>query len=148
MYVPPFDVLLSALGLMPSDIDEGKSVTIPSSLFKLLLERALASGEFDEQQYLQKNPDIKEGVQRRQVVSAAWHYTRFGYFEKRRGGTPLVDEAWYRRTYPDVAHAIRAGRIRSASEHFEIAGAKEWRAPSEGRISEVREWKAATGVSG
>jgi len=39
------------------------------------------------------------------------------------------DEAWYRRTYPDVEEAIRAGAYRSAKQHFVEHGYFEGRRP-------------------
>ena len=40
-----------------------------------------------------------------------------------------VDEAWYLEAYPDVAEAIRSGRIGSAREHFMFNGYFEGRWP-------------------
>jgi hypothetical protein len=40
-----------------------------------------------------------------------------------------VDEAWYRRTYPDVAEAIEAGTVGSAKAHFIDNGYFEGRLP-------------------
>jgi hypothetical protein len=40
-----------------------------------------------------------------------------------------VDEAWYRRTYPDIDEAIERGLIRSGREHFVRDGYFEGRRP-------------------
>jgi len=40
-----------------------------------------------------------------------------------------VDETWYLETYPDVAEAIKAGRVASAQEHFVCNGYFEGRWP-------------------
>jgi glycosyltransferase involved in cell wall biosynthesis len=40
---------------------------------------------------------------------------------------PVVDEAWYLQTYPDVAQAIREGRETSAYDHFVKFGNREGR---------------------
>ena len=39
------------------------------------------------------------------------------------------DEAWYRRTYPDVAQAIHTGTYRDARQHFIESGYFEGRRP-------------------
>jgi len=44
----------------------------------------------------------------------------------------LVDERFYLEKNPDVATAIRSGRISSAQEHFEVAGFEELRDPYSG----------------
>jgi hypothetical protein len=144
MYVPPYDAILNAIGLTANDVAEGKSVTIPSALFKFLLQTVVANGAFDEDQYLRKNADVKNAIGTGKVASPHWHYTGFGYFENRRGATPTVDDGWYLRTYPDVADAIRTGKVRSAGEHFETTGAQEWRAPRAELLRDVQSWKAAT----
>ena len=40
-----------------------------------------------------------------------------------------VDEAWYLRTYEDIASAIRSGSVRSAKQHFIDDGYFEGRRP-------------------
>ena len=142
MYVPPYDVILNALGLSPLDIEADRPVTIPAQLFRFFLEGAVAQGAFDERYYLTSNPDVKEAVSRGRIENARSHYVGFGYFENRRGGTPPVDESWYLRTYPDVASAIRTGRVGSATEHFETTGALEWRAPQVEMLQDAQLWKA------
>jgi SAM-dependent methyltransferase len=42
---------------------------------------------------------------------------------------PQVDTGWYLAAYPDVAAAIAAGEIRSASEHYRTDGVREGRLP-------------------
>jgi hypothetical protein len=42
-----------------------------------------------------------------------------------------VDENWYRRSYPDVADAIKAGTYKSAKHHFVEEGYFEGRVPCE-----------------
>src|SRR6516225_10659763 len=98
MYIPPYDVILNELGL-----EAGKPVTIQAKLFKVLLEVAVSQASFDEKNYLDRNPDVKDAVSNGSIANARRHYVGFGYFESRRGGTPAVDEGWYLRSYPDVA---------------------------------------------
>jgi hypothetical protein len=73
------------------------------------------------------------------------HYVSFGFFEGRRGATPTVDESWYRRTYSDIAAAVRKGDIASGSEHFLTIGAEEFRAPSAAHLPDAMDWKKACG---
>jgi hypothetical protein len=41
----------------------------------------------------------------------------------------FFDEAWYLQTYPDVAEAIRSGRVKSAIDHYASSGYYEGRSP-------------------
>jgi hypothetical protein len=52
-----------------------------------------------------------------------------------------VDEDWYRRSYPDVADAIKAGTYKSAKHHFVEDGYFEGRAPCEFSVDEA--WYAS-----
>ena len=47
-----------------------------------------------------------------------------------------VDDAWYLEKYPDVAEAIKAGKIKSAREHFMSNGYFEGRLPFPIKIEE------------
>lgn len=145
MYVPHYDAILHAIGTNRAEVEARREVTVPTSLLKFLLQVAVASGEFNEDGYLATNPDVSEAVRSGAVADPRLHYIAFGFFEGRRGATPQVDENWYRRTYSDVGAAINAGQLGSAGEHFAIAGAEEFRAPSEPFQRDVREWKAAVG---
>ena len=145
MYVPHYDAILHAIGTSRSEIEGRKEVTIPVPLLKLLLQIAVASGEFNEDEYLAANPDIRDAGRSGEVADPRLHYIGFGYFEGRRGATPKVDEAWYRRAYTDVGAAIRAGQLASAAEHFTVVGAEEFRAPSPAFESHASQWKAVLG---
>jgi len=74
-------------------------------------------------------------------LTPAQHFIGYGYFEGRRGGLPKVDEQWYLQTYRDVAQAVQSGQIASATEHFEIIGAAEGRAPSKEYLDVAKQWK-------
>jgi hypothetical protein len=50
----------------------------------------------------------------------------------------IVDEVWYRDSYPDVAAAVMAGDVPSCREHYIRSGYFEGRLPSEPLIDE--EW--------
>jgi hypothetical protein len=141
MYFPSYEQMLQVSGQSRAAVEAANEVRIPLDLFRLLMQAALKSADFDPEAYLAANPDINEAVRRGSELSPAQHFVAFGYFEGRRGALPKVDEAWYLRTYPDVAAAVKAGKVKSATEHFEIIGAGEGRAPSQALSDEAKQWK-------
>jgi len=141
MYFPPYDQLIGAMKSATAANKESDCITLPLNLFKALLQAALASADFNEESYLAANPDVRRQLQSKTGLTAKHHYTGYGYFEGRRGGMPKVDERWYLKTYPDVASAVNRGEIPSASEHFEVVGAIEGRAPSPEYLDVAAEWK-------
>jgi hypothetical protein len=145
MYVPHYDAILHAIGTSREQLADKTEVTIPVSLLNFLLKNALATSEFNLPGYLAANRDIQEAAKKGQVPDAKLHYANFGFFEGRRGATPAVDENWYRRTYADIGQAVRRGDIASGSEHFDMIGAEEFRAPSAGYLADAAEWKKVAG---
>lgn len=143
MYVPPYDAVLRSIGTSRDALQGATEITIPMSLFRFLMQLAVANGDFNEAGYLQANPDVAEAVRSGAIESARLHYIGYGYFEGRPGATPDVDERWYLHSYPDVGAAVRAGRISSGREHFWIAGAGEWRSPSPRYENDAAQWKRA-----
>jgi hypothetical protein len=143
MYVPPLEALLRSLDTNKESLEANRKIPIPASLLKLLLQLAVAHSDFDEDRYLQANPDVRDAVQRGDVESGQIHYIGYGYFEGRKGGVPKVDERRYLREYPDVAAAIRDGKVKSASDHFHTIGAAEGRSPSADQAASAAEWKRA-----
>jgi hypothetical protein len=145
MYVPHYDAILHAIGTSRAKLEGKTEIEIPVSLFKFLLQHALVNGEFNAAGYLAANKDIQEAAKKGQVPDPKVHYVNFGYFEGRRGAAPAVDENWYRRTYSDIANAVRKGEISSGSEHFDTVGAEEFRAPATAYLADAVEWKKAAG---
>jgi hypothetical protein len=143
MYVPPFDSLLTAIGVTRAEFEDAAVVVVPTELLKLLLQVAVASGDFNEIGYIRDNPDIAGAVEAGKVEDARLHYVGFGYFESRSGATPEVDEAWYLRTYSDVADAVAARSVGSAAEHFRVIGAAEGRSPNAFYVPAAEQWKKA-----
>jgi hypothetical protein len=143
MYVPPFDSLLTAIGVTRAEFESASVVVVPTELLKLLLQVAVASGDFNEAGYLRENHDIAGAVRTGTVEDARLHYVGFGYFESRNGATPEVDEAWYLRIYPDVAEAVATGSVGSAAEHFRVIGAAEGRSPNAFYVAAAEQWKKA-----
>ena len=147
MYVPSYKAFLRAAGVSEAEVVQGGHVTIPLQLYKVLIQIAVAHGEFDEQSYLENNPDIKEAIANGTVLNARLHYVGYGYFENRQGGLPKVDEGWYRKTYPDVANAIARNQISSCSEHFAIIGGAELRSPNRAVEKDAFRWKEDMNLS-
>ncbi|MBU6418922.1 MAG: hypothetical protein KGQ79_04260 [Proteobacteria bacterium] len=52
-------------------------------------------------------------------------------------GSVEVDEAWYLKTNPDVAAAVKAGELKSARAHYIIAGYFENRLPRPVTVDEA-----------
>lgn len=145
MYVPPFAALLKNIGLTHQEFQNSQEVKIPATLLRFLLQVALADSEFDEQGYLDANPDVAAALRRGEITDVRLHYIGNGYFEGRNGGHPPVDEKWYLGTYSDVAAGMRARKVQSAAQHFEHVGAAECRAPSEAYVPDAVQWAKAVG---
>jgi hypothetical protein len=143
MFVPSIESLSNKLGLDRSLLDGDGGVKIPATLFKFLLQIALAAAEFDEESYLKENPDVANAVARGDVESAHMHFIGFGYFEGRQGSGPEVDEKWYLQRYPDVAQGVRSSQIKSAAQHFFRIGAAEGRIPNPQQEDGAAQWKKA-----
>ncbi len=143
MYIPHYDAILHAIGTSRAELNDKSDITIPMSLFKFLFQIAVVNAEFNPQGYLALNRDVQDAVKKGQIRDAKFHYVGFGFFEGRRGATPGVDEAWYRRAYADVGTAVRNGTIGSGNEHFSTIGAEEFRAPTAAYESDAAEWKRA-----
>ena len=135
--------LLTAVGVTRAEFENASVVVVPTELLKLLLQVAVASGDFNEVGYLRDNPDIAGAVKAGKLEDARLHYVGFGYFESRSGATPEVDEGWYLRIYPDVAEAVAARSVGSAAEHFRVAGAAEGRSPNDFYLPAAEQWKKA-----
>src|SRR5882724_6263382 len=106
MFVPPYDVLLRALGTTRESLTSQSKVLIPVPFLKFLLRFAIEECDINEKEYLAANPDVAEAVRKGLLASGRQHFLSAGYFETRRGATPEVDETWYRKMNPDVTAAI------------------------------------------
>ena len=67
MYVPPFNSLLKAIGLNRAEFERSAEVHIPTELFKLLLQIAIANSDFNTKGYLKANPDVADAVRNRPI---------------------------------------------------------------------------------
>jgi hypothetical protein len=141
MYVPPLESLYRHLVIPDLAFDREQQVQVPTKFLKIILQLAIAHCDFDERDYLDKNPDVRSVVDRGEIESGFVHYVGYGYFEGRRGGIPPVDEKWYKKQYPDVAAGIAAGKIKNATEHFYSIGAAEGRSPNQANEIDAAQWK-------
>jgi hypothetical protein len=140
LYVPPPRLLhgLTTRGTGPS----GEAlVSLSAEVFTKLLEAALASS-FDEDDYLDRNADVRAGVASGAIPSALRHYAAHGFFEGRAAPSYPVDSNWYIATYPDVERAIATGQVRDAAHHFQSFGYAEGRVPNQALQQIVGEWQA------
>jgi hypothetical protein len=145
MYVPPFNTILSNLGIDLQEFAGAESVRVPASLLRFLLQLALVNSDFSVDTYLAENPDVANAVRIGKIENPRLHYLGDGYFEGRTGGVPPLDERWYLQTYKDVAVAVANGQVASAAEHFRSVGASELRAPSAQYEPDAVEWGKAFG---
>ena len=88
--------------------------------------------DFDEDVYLQLNPDVYSGIEIGVVESGAEHWRRYGQSEHRlyKHACPTrddFDEAGYLQLNPDVAYSLRAGGFRSGYDHWIQFGRTEGR---------------------
>jgi len=141
MYLPPYSQLLRATQNQSNGDRAPETVTISMALFHFLLQAALITADFDEERYLAANPEVRDHIVRTGKITPNEHFVGYGYFEGRKGGLPKVDEAWYLNTYRDVAAVIPNHEIASATEHFELVGAAEGRAPSPEYLDVAQQWK-------
>jgi len=102
---------------------------VPESVFDILLKAAVKSIKVDEVWYLEKYPDVNQGVKEGGDSNAADHYRRYGYKENRQPHPIAVDQDYYLETNPDVAEALKLGLVKSAQDHFDGAGFAEGRLP-------------------
>jgi hypothetical protein len=91
-------------------------------------QQATISLIFDEQLYLNQNPDIAQAIASGQVKSGFEHFISHGFNQGRNPG--LFDEQFYLSQNPDIAQAVTRGEVRSGLEHFIRYGANENRQPN------------------
>ena len=126
-YLPPFAKLRAMLNIATRD---GR-LTVNASYddFVRLIRAMLSMVEVDEAWYLEKYPDVVEGIKAGNVSSARDHFVHNGYFEGRLPFEIKVDEPWYLGQNPNVADYIRDGRLTTAQQHFDHDGYREGRLP-------------------
>ena len=83
----------------------------------------------DEAFYLERNPDVAEGIENGFIYSAQEHFVDHGYFEGRLPYFIAIDEDWYRLHHADISETIRNGEYASKQNHFDSPGYPEGRQP-------------------
>jgi hypothetical protein len=125
-YLPPFETLKGVIHLTGKG--ETARVSMSYEEMQRMIRTLLSVIEVDEAFYLRRNADVAEGIRRGTIVSAQQHFTDHGYFEGRLPYPIAVDEAWYRKTYPDVQETL-GDKFVSGQAHFDGPGYSEGRTP-------------------
>ncbi len=128
------------------DVSQRDATYLPTNAAAVVQARHLASNhdrwmaQFDTAYYLAANPDVAAAISDGHFRSAYDHYLTAGRVEGRRYAsskptrTPVpsdspFDEAWYLRTFPDVAAAVSRGECLSGYDHWLDMGRSEGRPP-------------------
>lgn len=109
-------------------------------VLQALMKRIISTVGIDERAYYETYPDIEDAVAGGNLPSGLYHFSTYGYFERRMAVPASFDEAWYLATYPDVGLAIADGEYPDAEGHYLETGLREWRAPCEGCSEDVGLW--------
>jgi len=126
-YLPPFEVLKGMINLTTA---RGKTrVDMTYEDLQKMVRSLLSVIEVDEAFYLERNPDVADGVRKGDIRSAQEHFIDHGYFEGRQPYRILVDEKFYLETHPDVAETLRYGEYATGQDHFDGPGYPEGRVP-------------------
>ncbi len=86
---------------------------------------------FDEQSYLEANPDVKEAVEKGLFQFGIEHLERHGLEEIQKGIRRFhpeyepFNEEKYLELFPDIKAAVEKGELKSGFEHFCLFGYKE-----------------------
>jgi hypothetical protein len=129
-YLPSFEIIKGMLNLTTA---RGRTrVDMTYEDFQKMIRTLLSVIEVDEAFYLERNPDVADGIRRGGIRSAREHFIDHGYFEGRQPYRMLVDEKWYVETHADIAETLRDGVYMSGQDHFDGPGYPEGRAPGPG----------------
>jgi hypothetical protein len=84
--------------------------------------------KFNEEYYLEVNPDVKAAVESGQIESCKWHYDNYGKAEGRRGFPQLPAqfcEGVYLENNQDINEAVARGDFSCGAEHWLKYGWKD-----------------------
>lgn len=126
-YLPPFDIVKACMAV--ESVNGELRVSGSYDEFVNLLRRMIEGIEVDEKWYLERYPDIAEGIEQGIVVSAQQHFVNDGYFEGRQPFPIQVNERWYLTQYTGVSDYVRQGKLESGQQHFDENGYLEGRLP-------------------
>ena len=126
-------IILSYASLINSKIvspsPRPQYLLVEKNFFQSCMRNMIEQIPMNEAWYIEKYPDIAEGINKNLISSAREHYVTFGYFENRIPFPIAVDGPWYLKQYPDVDQAVQRKEFESAQDHFEIVGFGEGRFP-------------------
>jgi hypothetical protein len=126
-YLPPFEIIKGMISLTTT---RGKTrVDMSYEDLQKMIRTLLTVVKVDEAFYLDRNPDVADGIRRGGIRSAQEHFLDHGYFEGRRPYRIEVNEKWYHETYPDLAETFRSGEYATGQAHFDGPGYSEGREP-------------------
>jgi len=100
-------------------------------IFKKKKKTNIIINGFDEEKYLEANPDVREAIRKGQFKSAKDHLEKFGLNEIKEGKRKfhpdfeLYNEEKYLEANPDVKEAVDKGEFNSGFEHFCKYGYKD-----------------------
>ena len=126
----PFSVLRRSANI-PWPI-VAQQVSVHRDFVLLTLHRLAFDVEVDENWYVARYPDVKQGIEAGNFHSAKHHYVVFGFYEDRLPRMIPVDADFYLKKYEDVSPNIRKSPADSARWHFEAYGYAEGRLPYSG----------------
>ena len=129
-YLPPFEIIKGMLNL--TSLRGQTRVDMTYEDLQTMIRTLLSVIEVDEVFYLQRYPDVADGIRKGSVRSAQEHFVDHGYFEGRQPFRILVDEAWYLETHADIVATIGAGEYATGQDHFDGPGYSEGRVPFPG----------------
>ena len=129
-FIPHPNILLGGLRITRGRLESKNRIAVNAAALKVLIEQLIAMMPFDEEAYLDLNPDVKESFEEGNILNLHEHFVTAGYYEGRFASRSHVDEEFYLKCYPDVADAVRSGRVPSAETHYISSGASEGRAPA------------------
>ncbi len=127
MYIPPFDLIRRFLEIKA--VRGELTATVSYEDFVRIVKMLVRAVKVDDAWYLNRYPDVADGIAKGIVTSAADHFVQDGYFEGRLPFEVAVDESWYLRRYPDVAEGVERGDFTSGQHHFDELGYMEGRDP-------------------
>jgi len=136
-----FAALVNRKLMLPSS--KTNYVAVEMNFLSDMMQRYTLQIRVDEDWYLERYPDVVEGIAEGKVKSAADHYARFGFFEHRMPYPIHVDESFYLSQYEDVSTAVQKRTFASGQAHFEEVGYREGRIPYPNFRLAVRELQAA-----
>src|SRR6266853_1259493 len=94
-YFPPYPMLQQAVSEDRNSRGELVALRIPKAIFAKFLRNYYDAVGFDEAGYLERNPDVVEGIKQGRVKSALDHFVNNGFYEGRLANYVRPEDVWY-----------------------------------------------------